>query len=233
MQGGQHTAFSRSGLASLQGIFYRDQGGFFITMTSKQCSKCKTEKSLDEFCKNRRRKNGLTPQCKSCMYAYRKMYYSKNREQMDEYSKRYNKTNIDIIREQKRIRNKKRMVSDPAYKLSEGLRSRTRCAMLGKQKATTTMELLGCTFEHARAHIESQFTDGMSWNNWSMTGWHIDHIIPCASFDLTDPEQQRQCFHYTNLQPLWAKDNLQKGDKMPHELSTTKRCHGTASTTTK
>jgi hypothetical protein len=58
----------------------------------------------------------------------------------------------------------------------------------------------------------------MSWGNYGLHGWHVDHIIPCASFDLTDPEQQRQCFHYTNLQPLWAEDNLRKSDKLPHEL---------------
>jgi HNH endonuclease. len=53
----------------------------------------------------------------------------------------------------------------------------------------------------------------MSWDNYGRDGWHIDHIRPCASFDLTDPEQQRQCFHYTNLQPLWAADNIRKGAK--------------------
>ena len=59
--------------------------------------------------------------------------------------------------------------------------------------------------------IESQFVDGMSWDNHGE--WHIDHIRPCASFDLTDPEQQKECFNYKNLQPLWAKDNLSKGDR--------------------
>jgi hypothetical protein len=65
--------------------------------------------------------------------------------------------------------------------------------------------------EQLRQHLEAQFTDGMSWDNYGRDGWHIDHIRPCASFDLTDPEQQRQCFHYTNLQPLWAADNIRKG----------------------
>ena len=73
--------------------------------------------------------------------------------------------------------------------------------------------LLGCSIEVARFHLECQFTKGMSWDNYGYNGWHIDHIRPCASFDLTDSEQQKQCFHYTNLQPLWAEDNLKKGDK--------------------
>jgi hypothetical protein len=63
------------------------------------------------------------------------------------------------------------------------------------------------------AHLEAQFRDGMSWDNYGRYGWHIDHIIPCSSFDLTDTDQQRKCFHYTNLQPLWAHENLSKGPR--------------------
>ncbi len=66
----------------------------------------------------------------------------------------------------------------------------------------------------AREHLEKQFKEGMTWENHGLYGWHIDHIIPCASFDLTDLEQQKKCFHYTNLQPLWAKENLIKGVKI-------------------
>jgi len=73
------------------------------------------------------------------------------------------------------------------------------------------LDLLGCTVEELRAHLEKQFKRGMSWSNYGR--WHIDHIRPCASFDLTDPEQQRICFHYSNLQPLWAEENMRKGAK--------------------
>ena len=65
-----------------------------------------------------------------------------------------------------------------------------------------------------KQHLESQFKDGMSWNNHGVKGWHIDHIKPCASFDLTDPEEQKKCFHFSNLQPLWWIDNLKKKDKI-------------------
>jgi len=85
-------------------------------------------------------------------------------------------------------------------------------ALNGNCKADTTKALLGCTYEEARAHIEAQFTEGMSWDKMGVHGIHIDHIRPCASFDLSDPEQQRECFHYTNLQPLWAEDNIRKSD---------------------
>jgi hypothetical protein len=59
-------------------------------------------------------------------------------------------------------------------------------------------------------HLKDHFLPEMNWDNYG--AWHIDHIRPCASFDLTDPEQQKQCFHYTNLQPLWAADNIRKAD---------------------
>jgi hypothetical protein len=82
------------------------------------------------------------------------------------------------------------------------------------KKISKSPELLGCTVQEAREHLEKQFKEGMTWENHGLYGWHIDHIIPCASFDLTDPDQQKKCFHYTNLQPLWAKENLIKGAKI-------------------
>lgn len=97
-------------------------------------------------------------------------------------------------------------------KLAATLRARVREALRwsGAQKSEKTMALIGCTITELKAHLESQFLPGMSWSNWTTDGWHIDHIRPCASFDLTDPEQQKTCFHYSNLQPLWALDNLRK-----------------------
>jgi hypothetical protein len=99
--------------------------------------------------------------------------------------------------------------------ISANLRCRVHCALLrtSASRAFSNRELMGCSAQQLRNHLEAQFTDGMSWGNYGLKGWHIDHIRPCASFDLTDPEQQRQCFHYTNLQPLWAADNIRKRDK--------------------
>ncbi len=101
----------------------------------------------------------------------------------------------------------------PQTKIAKNLRGRIRHALQkdGMNKSTSTTELLGCSIEFCRDHLASQFTDNMDWDNYGK--WHIDHIRPCASFDLADAEQQRVCFHYTNLQPLWAKDNMSKGDK--------------------
>lgn len=78
-------------------------------------------------------------------------------------------------------------------------------------KAYNTEHLLGCNIQSFLQYIARLFKPGMDWNNRRL--WHIDHILPCASFDLTNPSEQIKCFHYTNLQPLWAMDNLIKGDR--------------------
>jgi hypothetical protein len=82
----------------------------------------------------------------------------------------------------------------------------------GARKAARTMELIGCTIAEVRANLESKFSPGMTWKNCGRNGWHIDHIRPCDSFDLEDPDQQRICFHFTNLQPLWEANNISKSN---------------------
>lgn len=93
------------------------------------------------------------------------------------------------------------------------LRSRIKQALLYYQatKCCKTEELLGCNINEFRIYLESLFTEGMSWKNYGRHGWHIDHIIPCKYYQLSDPIEQRQCFHFTNCQPMWEKENLQKG----------------------
>ena len=107
---------------------------------------------------------------------------------------------------------KKRREIDDGYRIMRNLRSRLFNALRDAmaQKSASTLELLGIEPAGLLKHLESLFLPGMSWDNRSE--WHVDHIRPCASFDLTDPEQQRECFHYTNLQPLWAADNIRKSD---------------------
>ena len=106
---------------------------------------------------------------------------------------------------------KERSKNDLDYKLRNNLRSRVRAALKyqSASKDLGTAKLVGCTMARLRAHLERQFQDGMSWDNYG--DWHIDHIKPCVAFDLTDPEQQRECFQYTNMQPLWASENQSKG----------------------
>ena len=122
-----------------------------------------------------------------------------------------NKTEAAREKERKRSRRRRESLE---FRLLGALRNRLCDAIRGRNKSATTQALLGCTIDELIQHLERQFQPGMNWENWTHDGWHIDHIQPCASFDLTDPEQQRQCFHYTNLQPLWAFDNLSKGAKV-------------------
>lgn len=112
-------------------------------------------------------------------------------------------------------RRAKRRKEDPSYRLLCNLRPRLARAIKaqGSTKDSTTMKLVGCSVGELISHLEPQFTDGMTWENYGE--WHVDHMRPCASFDLTIDTEQEKCFHYTNLQPLWAEDNLRKSDKYP------------------
>lgn len=109
---------------------------------------------------------------------------------------------------------RRRLLRNTQARIANGLRNRLNAALrrVWAKKSTSAIKLLGCSIEHFMVHLESQFEPGMTWEN--RRKWHIDHIIPCAAFDLTDTEQQRACFHYTNLRPLWASENISKGTKI-------------------
>ena len=121
------------------------------------------------------------------------------------------KQDPDQLRERNRQTLNARRAERPHLRVKESLSARVRDAVI--RKRLKTLDFVGCSIQEVCRHLESQFLLGMTWDNYGLHGWHIDHIRPCASFDLTDPEQQKQCFHYTNLQPLWAADNIRKGAK--------------------
>ena len=126
----------------------------------------------------------------------------------------------DQIRAYFRVYNVARRARDPQYRLRCGLHSRITMALrkgYGK-KAHKTMELIGCSIEYLTEYLEVQFQPGMTWENYGRNGWHVDHIIPCTAFDLIDVEQQKRCFHYSNLQPMWEAENISKSNKMPSML---------------
>ena len=125
-----------------------------------------------------------------------------------EYKRTYDKDPVKKAERRERIT--RRYHNDPSFRISCNLRSRMQKAMSRCVKAASAKTLLGCTIEELRSHIAAKFQPGMSWENYRYEVWHIDHIKPVAFFDMTDPEQQRACFHYTNLQPLWAADNFRK-----------------------
>lgn len=113
----------------------------------------------------------------------------------------------------------KKYHNDINYKLKILLRGRVNSVIKNNKKADHSLTLLGCTVQELKDHLESKFTDGMTWENYGKFGWHVDHIIPCASFDLSIPENQKICFHYTNLQPMWWRENIVKGKKLQYTYS--------------
>ena len=112
--------------------------------------------------------------------------------------------------ERQRIHRLKKRQTDLQYRMLCNLRGRVYNVMKGNTKSFAIMELLGCSIEELKTYLQKQFQKGMLWGNYG--DWHIDHIIPCSKFNLIDPEQQKLCFNYSNLQPLWAIDNLRKSN---------------------
>jgi hypothetical protein len=139
-------------------------------------------------------------------------YYQKNKMQRRQYSLDYYKKNKKQVIENQKIRRQE----DTNYRIASNLRCRIWIAIKKNQKGGHLVELLGCSVESLKVYLGEHFLSGMSWDNYGRgkNKWHIDHIKPCASFDLSDPEQQKQCFNYKNLQPLWEEDNLSKGAKL-------------------
>lgn len=175
---------------------------------TKVCTSCQQKllASNEYFDVLKNGKYGLNPVCKQC----RKQYYQSNRNHILKRVNQYrNKPENKIKRN---LYQKRKMKSDKEYHIKHILRTRIGKVLKKTSKSKSTLELLGCSLTDLLQHIEKQFTDGMNWKNYGK--WHIDHIIPCASFDLADPEQQKKCFHYSNLQPLWAVDNIRKSDKV-------------------
>ena len=201
----------------------------------KFCTRCNETKPLTKFYKQKGGKDGFHAHCKVCRSKYyennadkirarQKIYRENNKDKTRARVKKYYENNIDKERarskayhqrpEVKDRRNKQvkeRLKTDVNFRLKNNLRRRLHQALNSHTKSASTLALLGCSVDHLKKHLEKQFQPGMTWKEKGKI--HIDHIIPCASFDLCDPIQQKQCFHYSNLQPLWAQVNMSKGDK--------------------
>lgn len=198
----------------------------------KKCTKCLTTKPLTEFYTEKRAKDGKKSSCKECFnkatkkYAdknkdkikkYNETYYTKNKEKLKTYrmDRYYDNRDAEIARHKQYIRD--RRINDPEFRLLSNLRSGLYKSLKGLTKSNTSMQYVGCDIETLRKHIELQFTKGMNWENYGK--WHLDHIKPLASFNFTGDNKEsqlRDAWHFTNLQPLWAKDNIMKGSKSPN-----------------
>ena len=188
------------------------------------CRKCEQEIPDDEvspshlgrrtsICKPCSKKRNKEKYNSSSGKEYHKNYYIENAERLRANNTAYRKGNRDKIRNYRRkyrTRLEQRIKRGQRKRLINALKS------VGKRKIYSIIKYIGCTAPELKQYLENQFRDGMSWNNYGE--WHIDHIRPVSSFDLTEEEDQMKCFHYTNLQPLWAKENLEKGASWDGEL---------------
>lgn len=171
-----------------------------ISVRKNLCAKCyEKETGISIYklcnypeCNSQRKNNGL------CFKHNKEEYKQKIYERQKKYERKQYKTNAQ-------------------YKLAKLLRSRLKDVIkAGKMnKEESTITLTGCSMKKLKKYLESKFQEGMTWENHGE--WHIDHIKPCSAFDLENLEEQKKCFHYTNLQPLWAYDNLAKGCKWEKE----------------
>jgi len=143
--------------------------------------------------------------CKDVKQLYDKEYFQQHKEAKRRHRVEYDRQH----RAELNAHYNQRYARDIHFRLKKLLRRRILLVLDTNPKLTTTMKLVGCSIQDFRLHLEKQFKLGMSWSNQGL--WHIDHIQPCKSFDLRKPAEQKKCFHYNNLQPLWAKENISKG----------------------
>lgn len=190
-------------------------------MEKKICSKCNIEKEINNFRKDKTKKDGYYSSCKQCKLGWRR----KNKVQVNLSAKRLRDFNKEKNPEEYYLKNRERGKKYELnnkekrklrqltinYRLNNSLRSRVRNFLKSKgmKKTNKTFIIVGCTPEFLKNHLEKQFICGMSWDNYGE--WHIDHIIPLSS--AKNEEDSYKLCHYTNLQPLWSKDNLIKSNK--------------------
>ena len=201
----------------------------------KQCVKCKTtevkDKNKDWFagptcnrCHSKEYRKENKQKVRESINNWRKcnperhqvaekQWRTDNKEHKANIDKIWNKNNKERNLKTSRERHKKRVKVDINYKLACALRHRLRHAIKNNQKIGSAVRDLGCSVEFLKKHIESKFIEGMSWGNWAIRGWHIDHIRPLVSFNLSDIDEFKKACHYSNLQPMWWRDNIVKGDK--------------------
>jgi len=197
------------------------------TRSLKKCSKCGEEKSLSEF-RFRKDQNRYVSICKQCACKQQKIERKSNKYKFYLKDKKYRETHkkeIILIKSKWYKENKQRIFKNRTlkrleninFRLAENLRSNLNKSIKRNTKSGHTLELLGCNIDFLKYYLELQFKPGMTWNNYGkgcngkgMKEWHVDHIKPRVSFDLSKESEQNKCFHYSNLQPLWATENFRK-----------------------
>ena len=238
-------------------------------MDTKICTKCKVQKSVSDFSKDKAKKDGLFSNCKECRKEYvrlnkdkagsccskeyqrqyqrehgkeyrarpeiqeriklqNKEKYLKHGPNQKEINSNYYYANHEIIKKQRRERAVERRRTDINHRIKVRLSNRVKDLLkdLNVKKSSSVLNLVGCSVAEFISHIESQFEPQMSWDNYGKYGWNLDHIVPCALFNLVKDEDQYQCFNFSNQAPRWATTeiaqshgskrigNVEKSDKL-------------------
>ncbi len=191
------------------------------TNEGRLCKACGEFKKWEDWTKNKAHLTSYSSYCKKCTNNRVKQYSETHKEEIKVRNKKWRLANKDKIIADRQIYKPKlrlREQTDPILKLKKNLRSRMGMAIKKNSKSGSAVQDLGCSIEELKVYLEAKFQPGMTWENHATNGWHIDHIKPLNSFDLSNREQFLEACHYTNLQPLWAKDNLSKGAKETYQL---------------
>lgn len=178
--------------------------------STKKCPVCKNIKTFQEFNIHKSNKDGLSSSCKFCISKTAKLRYQKNKD-------KYKKQQSQYYHNNKHIKNKyynNKIKTDINFNIKVRLRHRLKKALKNNQKTGSAITELGCSIEYFKQYLESKFTEGMTWQLVLDGKIHIDHIIPLNVFNLTNKDEFKRACHYTNLQPLWAEDNVSKGSSL-------------------
>lgn len=180
---------------------------------TKQCANCKEWKTLDFYNSNKTKVDGLNAECKSCSHFINKKWRDNNKEYNQNRMKLWEIENIEHRKKYRKEYHRQER-SDALCKLYINYLRRIREMIPIEHRPKKLLSLLCCSIDDLMKHLEHQFDDKMNWSNNTIDGWHVDHIVPCDYFDLKNPTHQKRCFHWSNLQPLWGKENMSKSNKM-------------------
>jgi hypothetical protein len=220
----------------------KSKRGEIIIPERKICCTCKIEKPNSEYIKVATRVDGLSPDCNDCNRIKQQKYrykdhegykkrtrenYQKNKEHINERNRENSKKPEAKEKKKIRMRNymRERRKVDPVFRMVSNLRNRHRMALNGELKAAPTLEMLGCSSKIAFWFLEQQYYphpetgEEMTQENYGLTTWNYDHIMPLITFDYSDPDQQRKAFHITNCRPMWADENKSRPDTRPEGVT--------------
>lgn len=181
--------------------------------TSKRCTKCGSLLPLDDFYDNKGGRDGKHSQCKPCHRERAKAYNQRNADARREYDSRWRSENAEYVTARHARYMARRYTTDSRFRLDQCFRKAVYNALVGGKAGRSWESVVGYTLNDLETHLESQFTDGMTWDNYGE--WHIDHIVPKSwfSYESDDSPAFRECWSLGNLKPMWGVDNVLKGNR--------------------